>query len=199
MRTLATSFALMALAACDTQGSEDGPAQRIALDHGRLPAAIQPPAPSLETEGAVWTVNEDGQSIHFGKPNEEPLMSLACRLKENPPRLAVIRHAPARPGQEALFPVIGNGMRSRFLVDAALRDGEWRWEGTLPADDSKLDVFTGTREIRATLPGAGTLEIEGSRVPGEFVTWCRAGERVMETAEEEREEAAEDSGESRVS
>ena len=74
-----------------------------------------------------------------------------------------------------------------------LHEGEWRWEGLLAAGDPQLDVFTGPRELEATLPGGGTLLIEGSRIPGEFVNWCRAGGRVLraEAAEEaEAEEAA---------
>jgi hypothetical protein len=55
----------------------------------------------------------------------------------------------------------------------------------LPASDPQLDVFTGPGELQATLPGGGTLLIEGSRVPGEFVTWCRAGGRVRRAEEAE--------------
>ena len=54
-------------------------------------------------------------------------------------------------------------------------EAEWHWEARLPAEDPQLEVFTGTREIIATLPGRGTLEIGGGRIPGEFVDWCRAG------------------------
>ena len=32
-----------------------------------------------------------------------------------------------------MFPVIGNGTISRFKADAALEDGEWRWQATVPA------------------------------------------------------------------
>ncbi len=148
--------------------------QRIELTeaHAVLPPVLQQ---SPDTSAATWTVANNGQAIHFGNPGAAPLLSLACRPSESPPELSVIRHAPALPGQGALFPVIGNGMRSRFLVDATLAEGEWRWEARLAADDPSLDVFTGPREMLATLPGAGTLEVGASRIPGEFVTWCRAG------------------------
>jgi hypothetical protein len=49
-------------------------------------------------------------------------------------------------------------------------------------------VFTGRRDLEATLPGAGTLLIAGSGIPGEFVRWCRAGADVGEAAAEERAE-----------
>jgi hypothetical protein len=58
--------------------------------------------------------------------------------------------------------------------------------GALPASDPSLDVFTGPRELEATLPGGGSLLIAGSRIPASFVTWCRAGghvQRVCEAAE----------------
>ncbi len=146
---------------------------------------------SPDTSEAFWSVDEDGQAILFGNEGEPPLMSIACRLDANPPQLAIIRHAAARPGLSALFPVIGNGMRSRFLVDAKLSEGEWRWEGTLPADDPQLDVFTGTRDITATLPGRGMLEIAGSRIPGEFVNWCRTGGQALQPEAEGGETASE--------
>jgi hypothetical protein len=123
------------------------------------------------------------------------LLTLACDVREVPATLSVIRHVDARPGQKALFPVIGNGTISRFKVDAALHDGEWRWEGELPASDPQFDVFTGPLEIEATLPGGGSVLIAGSRIPGEFVNWCRAGGRVQRAAEAEQAEAAEPSEE----
>lgn len=162
----------LALAACDRAPA---PAvQRVELTeaHTVLPPVLQQ---SPDTTRSTWTVAANGQAVHFGNPGAPPLISLACRPAESPPQLSVIRHAPALPGQGALFPVIGNGMRSRFLVDATLADGEWRWEARLAASDPMLDVFTGPREMLATLPGAGTLEVGASRIPGDFVRWCRAG------------------------
>ena len=106
--------------------------------------------------------------------------------------MAVVRHAPARPGQEALFPVIGNGLVSRFKVDATLANREWSWQGMLPVDDPQLDVFVGQAELTATLPGGGMLTIEGSRVPGEFVNWCRAGGKTELPENEEPEKASSD-------
>lgn len=186
--TASTALTFLALAACQQEQAPPEGAQRIILDDVER-ARIEPPMDSPETDNAAWSVDESGQAIRFGNEGEDPMMSLACRLDEEPPQIAIIRHAPARPGQKALFPVIGNGMRSRFLVDAALRNGEWRWEGILPADDPQLEVFTGPRDLTATLPGRGMLEIAGSRIPGEFLEWCQAGGRVMEVAEEEQEEA----------
>ena len=179
------------LAACG-DGEQPAPngAQRISLEAARqVPAA---PLLSPDTTQASWSVSDDGQAVRFGNPGAQPFLTLACRLREQPPLIEIIRHVRARPGEQALFPVLGNGTISRFKLDAGLSAGEWRWQGALPAADPQLDVFTGPRELEATLPGGGSLLIGGSRVPGEFVEWCRAGGRVQraEAREQAQSEAA---------
>jgi hypothetical protein len=182
------------LGACGEGGNAPVQAQRISLDDAR--AKVAEPLLSPDTKGAGWTVSADQRAIDFGRPGAAPFLTLACDLRETPATLTVVRHVPARPGQKALFPVIGNGTISRFKVDAALSDGEWRWEGVLPASAPQLAVFTGTGELQATLPGGGTLLIEGSRIPGEFVAWCRAGGQVLRAEETETtQEAAQDPAE----
>jgi hypothetical protein len=175
--------ALPLLAACGEGGDTPVQAQRISLDDAR--AKVAEPLLSPDTEGAGWAVSADQRAIAFARPGAAPFLTLACNLRQAPATLTIVRHVRARPGQKALFPVIGNGKISRFKVDAALSDGEWRWEGVLPASDAQFDVFIGPGELQATLPGGGTLLIEGSRVPGEFVTWCRAGGRVRWAEEAE--------------
>ncbi|OYW44900.1 MAG: hypothetical protein B7Z08_10955 [Sphingomonadales bacterium 32-68-7] len=153
----------------------DPPIQRVAFDEL---AGAEEPLLSPNTSGATWQVNPGGQAIDFGVAGAPPLLTLACRPVETPPVLRIVRHVVGRPGAKALFPVIGNGTISRFKLDATLAEGEWRWQGDLPASDPLLEVFTGPRELEATLPGGGTLLIAGSRIPGEFVIWCRAGGRA---------------------
>ena len=179
---------LLPLVACD-RAEEPVDPQRISLDAARGEA--REPLASPDTDDARWTVAPDGQAVAFGNAGERPFLSLACRVKDDPPTIRVIRHAEARPGEKALFPVIGNGTISRFKADAALEDDEWRWQAVVPADDALLEVFTGAREIEATLPGAGSLIISGSRVPGEFIAWCRRGGAVSEAVTEERTAEAE--------
>ncbi|MFC3098725.1 hypothetical protein [Alteraurantiacibacter palmitatis] len=154
-------------------------------------APVQVMRQSPDTTDAAWRVAENGRAIEFGKPGEAALLTLACLLGDAgaPPQMLIVRHAPALPRQTALFPVIGNGMRSRFFVDARLTDGEWRWEGVLAANDPMWDVFTGPRELQATLPGGGMLKIEGSRVPGEFVGWCRENGHMEAPGSEVAEKA----------
>ena len=175
---------LVALAACGEGGDAPVEGQRIAFDEIGAPARA--PLPSPDTGEASWRVTPDGQAIGFGNAGAAPFLTLACRIAEVPPRIEIIRHAPARPGEKALFPVIGNGTIARFKLDAALESGEWRWQGSVPADDALLEVFTGQRDLEATLPGAGTLLIAGSGIPGEFIRWCRAGADVGQAVTEER-------------
>lgn len=186
---------LLILGAC-SQNDAPAPvqAERIELAKAGGGAPSSEPLASPDTSNSAWTVDENGQAIHFGPRDTEttgPWLTLDCRLNETPPEMRIIRHAPTRPGMKALFPVQGNGVRSRFLADAKLSDGEWRWEAAVPADDPMLEVFTGPRELQATMPGAGLLEIPGSRIPGEFVAWCRAGGEVMKVEAEEKSDASE--------
>ena len=192
MKRRAPTLSCLALL-CACSGEQKQPADDAPTPP---PASYKTPAiPDLEN--ASWVVSPDGQAINFGLESAPPLLTLDCRLKEEPPQLAIIRHHPAPPDAKALFPVIGNGTTSRFPLDAKLEADGRIWEGTFPADDPLLDVFTGPRPIEATLPGGGTLRIPGSRIPGEFLAWCRAGGKVMETEAEESEqaEAGQDGGE----
>ncbi|GGD46589.1 hypothetical protein GRI62_09280 [Erythrobacter arachoides] len=168
--------ALAAVAACQQEASEPLPApepSRLSLDDVRVHEGTATPSP--DTSQARWRVAADGQGIDFGNAGAPPWLSLECALDARPAELVIVRHAETYPGQSALFPFVGNGMRSRFFADAVLHDGEWRWEARLPAEDPQTEVFEGTRDFTATLPGHGMLEIRGSRMPGEFVEWCRSG------------------------
>lgn len=170
------SFLLLALslAGCDRPAPlPQSDVKRVVLPESGQRQAMAEESP--DTSRAAWAVSENGQAIRFGNAGATPFMTLACDVDSAPPELIIIRHARAFPGQSALFPVLGNGMSSRFLVDATLDDGEWHWEARLPADDPQLEVFSGTRDITATLPGRGMLEIRGGRITGEFLEWCRAG------------------------
>lgn len=186
--SIAALASLAVLTACGDDPQAPVQPQRISLEDARQ--VPSDPVLSPDTEGAAWTVTENGQAIDFGHAGRPAYLTLACEFGDAPARVRIIRHVRARPGLKALFPVIGNGTISRFEVDAALHDGEWRWEGTLPASDPLLDVFTGPRDLEATLPGGGMLRIEGSRIPGEFINWCRAGGRVQRAEAAERAEEA---------
>lgn len=164
------------------------PAIAVALTGCGQPQAADEPVDSEpvltaspDSTGALWTTAANGLAIQFGKTPLAPYVSLACHLSsKQPPQLTVIRHASSEPGAKALFAVLGNGIAARFKVDATLAKGEgWRWEETLPADAGQFDVFTGPRDIEATLPGAGMIRFPASGLPGEFVGWCRRGGKAL--------------------
>ena len=184
--SLACAGVLLSLAACHRERAPlQG--QRISLDS--IGSGEEQPLPSPDTKGAAWAVSGNGQAIDFGQPGQKPFLTLGCNVKTDPAQVTIVRHAPARPGEKALFPVISNSINSRFRVDAVLRDHEWRWEGTLPADDSQLDVFEGG-QFEATLPGGGTLKVAASRVPGQFIEWCRNRGQGAAIATPQNDEAA---------
>jgi hypothetical protein len=167
----ATVLLLTSLASCQRVEQEPVQAQRIALD--KVPAQGEQPLASPDTKGASWVLVANDEALDFGNPGARPFVTLACNPAPAPARITVIRHAPARPGEKALFPIIGNGKISRFMVDAAKAGNEWRWQGTVTVDDPLLEVFAGSRALEATLPGGGTVKIEGSDAPGQFIAQCR--------------------------
>ena len=108
------------LSACERQTPlpPQGPVQRVALEEGNSRQAMAEVSP--DTSDAGWTVTDNGQAIRFRRygraaPPDAGLRRgcRAARIHHHPPRQAY-------PGQTALFPVIGNGIISRFLVDAML-------------------------------------------------------------------------------
>jgi hypothetical protein len=155
---------LLLLAACQRQ---EPPVQRIALDQAR--GGPEEPISAPDTKNAVWNVSADGRTAVFGNPGGGPLLTLECRGSA----VRIVRHVRSRPGEQALFPVLGSGPNARFKLDAANVGGQWRWQGDVPLSDEQLDVFHSGR-LEATLPGGGSLIVPASPVPGELVDRCRA-------------------------
>jgi len=178
---------LILLSACHRH---DAAVQRIALDTaGQGPEA---PIASPDTKDAVWTASADGQRIDFGNPGAKPFLTLECRAG-NPPAVRIIRHVVSRPGESALFPVLGGGPNARFKLEAANVGGEWAWRGDVPVSDPQLEVFHSGR-LEATLPGGGSLIVAASPIPGEFVTQCR-GNAPLATASSSVETSSPESAE----
>jgi len=172
-RAIPLSLLFLALSACGQPDGDGADVRRFTRTQtrGNTDAVLASP----DTSKAGWTVSENGQSIAYGDAGAEPFLTLSCALRSTPVQLQIVRHVAARPGQQAMFPVIGNGAISRFKLDAALVEGRWRWAGAVAATDPQLAVFSGPRELEATLPGGGSLLVGPSRIPAEFVRWCRAG------------------------
>ena len=172
VRILAPLFVL-ALAACKPPASDEY-AERTRI----APRAEAPSEPiaSPDTEGAVWAATDNADRLLYGKPGERPFFALECTDQGGLPLVAYTRFAKADAHAKAILALIGNGHVSRLKIDATERGDVWRWEGAVAAEDPALDVLTGTRQVEATVPGAGSLILNPSTLPGELVERCRRHE-----------------------
>ncbi|MFT6609192.1 MAG: hypothetical protein ACJA1G_001285, partial [Qipengyuania sp.] len=127
-----------------------------------------------DTEGAIWAPAAEGARLLYGKPGERPLFAVECLSDGSEPMLGYTRFARADADAQAVLALIGNGHVARLKIDAVQVGDVWRWEGAIAAADQRLDVLTGNREVEATVPGAGSVILNPSALPGELVERCRA-------------------------
>jgi hypothetical protein len=125
------------------------------------------------TEGAIWADGGPGR-IMFGLPGGAPYLALACTGSPERPAFEVTRYAETDPRAKGIMALVGNGHVARLKIDAKWNGRGWLWHGRYRADDTRLDGFTGVRKLELTIPGAGTLVLEGSPRPGELIAACRA-------------------------
>lgn len=167
---LAASIVL-SLSACNPPAAETYVA-RVPMGAREAPSA---PIVSPDTDGAVWAPDARGENrIVYGKPGQALLFALACSLERSTPMLRYTRHAAADAHAKAILALIGNGHVVRLKIDATRTGAKWRWEGSTPAYSPDFEVFTGGRQVEATVPGAGSVILNPSPLPGELVTRCRS-------------------------
>lgn len=162
---------LLVLAACKPPASDEY------VERTRLPERRDAPAMPLAspgTDGAIWAPATGGARLLYGKPGERPLFALECVEAKVPPAISFTRYAPADAHAKAVLALIGNGHVKRLKIDAVRVGEAWLWRGELAANDPAWDVMTGAREIEATVPGAGSLKLNPSPLPGQLVEQCRA-------------------------
>ncbi len=168
VRTLAFST-LMLLAACKPPASDEYLGRNAVSDERQAAAE---PVDSPDTEGATWAPSEGSGRLLYGQPGEPPLFSLACEEGT----LVYTRYERADANAKAVLALIGNGHVERLWIDAERQGpegkGAWLWRGRISADDPKLEVLTGLRQVEATVPGAGSVKLNPSRLPGEFIARC---------------------------
>ncbi len=70
--------------------------------------------------------------------------------------------------------LVGNFHVARIPVDATFNGRAWVWEGSVDPADGDLEALTGPREVELTIPGAGSLVLQPSNMPGDLVETCRA-------------------------
>ncbi|MDZ4308215.1 hypothetical protein [Allopontixanthobacter sp.] len=163
--------ATAAMTACKPPATDDY-LERV--DLAEATGAGRAPLPSPDTSKAVWADSSTAGRILFGNPAEVPYLALSCEASPTgEPLIRIIRFAAADAQAKALFALVGNGHIARIPVDATWNGRAWLWEGTIPADDPKLEVLTGKRTITATLPGAGKLDLNPSPLPALLIETCR--------------------------
>lgn len=167
-RFAALSLAL--LAACRPPASE-GYVQRIEL--GRENDGPRVEATSPEVEGAIWASSGGPERIVFGQPGKPPYLALACAGSGGKRLVEVTRFARTDPGAKGMMALIGNGHVERLKIDARDNGRGWLWQGRYAPGDTRLDALTGTRKLELTIPGAGTLKLEGSNEPAQLIELCR--------------------------
>ena len=57
-------------------------------------------------------------------------------------------------------------------------------KGIMPIYEPGLDALTGGRSVEATVPGAGSVILNASPLPGELIDRCRERQRAKERAEQ---------------
>ena len=165
MLRLTALCALTLLSACKPPASDDYVSRTQITDERRAPST---PVASPDTQGAAWVRSEQSGRLLYGKPGEMPLFSLACEGEE----LVYRRYVAADEDAKAVLALIGNGHVERFFIDAHEEGDAWLWRGSVRADDPRLEVLTGPRSVEATIPGAGSMILNASRQPAEFITRC---------------------------
>ncbi|MBX7540075.1 hypothetical protein [Qipengyuania sphaerica] len=161
--------ALLLLAACKPAASDEYHSRTVVSDERMAPAD---PIDSPDTEGASWAPSSESGRLLYGKPGERPLLSLGCEDGT----LVYTRYVAADPHAKAVLALIGNGHVERLWIDAEQDEPDegsaWLWRGRLAADDPRLDVLTGANRVEATVPGAGSVMLNASSMPGEFINRC---------------------------
>lgn len=163
---------MAALAACKPPASDADIARgEMPVTQAQFPSE---PLPSPDVEGAIWAPSTKPLRILYGKAGLPPLMALACiGAPATKPRLLITRFAPADEGAGAFLALIGNSHVARVPVDAVKVDGAYIWQGSIALEDPHVEVFTGRREIGATLPGAGRVLLNPSDAPVRLIEECR--------------------------
>jgi hypothetical protein len=174
---------LLMLAACQPPAADDYLERGLAKDD--LPQASAP-IPSPDTADAIWAPAKQQGRLLFGVPGETPLLAMQCDgLGEGTgekSKLTFTRFVRADRKAQAMMALVGNFHALRLPVDSKWNGRAWLWQGSVPADHPDLEALTGTREVEATVPGAGTVVMAPSPLTRELVDACRSGAEATAAA-----------------
>lgn len=161
--------ALALLAGCNPPAADHYVA-RVGVSERETPS---PPIDTPDTTGAVWAPTSANRML-YGKPGQPPLFALECRVENGLPLLTYTRFAAADARAKAVLALIGNGHVARLKIDATRKGEGWLWQGSEPAWSPDFEGLTGGRQVEATVPGAGSLILNPSQLPGELINRCRS-------------------------
>ncbi len=167
----AALWPLVLLAACNPPAADDYVARVGVAER----AAPLPPILTPDTTGAGWAPSPaNPRRLLYGKPGQPVLLALECNGDAANPVLTYTRFAAADPHAKAILALVGNGHVSRLKIDATREGNRWLWRGSEPAESLNFEGLTGGRQVEATVPGAGSLILNPSQLPGELILLCRA-------------------------
>lgn len=169
MRALAL-LPLALLAGCNPPAADHYVA-RVGVSERDAPS---PPIETPDTTGAIWAPSpRNPNRLIYGKQGQAPFFALECSLEGGQPLLTYTRFARADARAKAILALIGNGHVSRLKIDATRNGDFWLWQGSEPAESLNFEGLTGGRQVEATVPGAGSLILNPSALPGDLITRCR--------------------------
>ena len=169
-------LALLALQACQPPAADNYAERGQPVDNA---AQASDPLPSPDTKGAVWAAVSGQEKLLYGRPGMPPLFALACVDDAGSSAIRFTRYSPADEGAKAFMALIGNGHVGRFKVDATPVGEASLWQGETPITDDRLEVLTGRNAVEATIPGAGSIKLNASGLPGQMIEACRAEARSV--------------------
>jgi hypothetical protein len=162
---------LVLLVACKPPAADDYVARVGVAER----AAPLPPIVTPDTAGAGWAPSSaNPRRLVYGKPGQRVLFALECNGSAANPRITYTRFADADPHAKAILALVGNGHVSRLKIDATRQGNRWLWRGSEPAASLNFEGLTGARQVEATVPGAGSLILNPSPLPGDLILQCRA-------------------------
>ncbi|UIP07876.1 hypothetical protein LY632_05630 [Erythrobacter sp. SDW2] len=174
---------LLLLAACQPPAADDYLERGLAKDD--LPQASAP-IPSPDTTEAIWAPAKQPKRLLFGVPGETPLLAMQCEGTGEKAKLTFTRFVRADREAQAMMALVGNFHALRLPVDSTWNGRAWLWQGSVAADNPDLEALTGTREVEATVPGAGTLVMAPSPLTRELIDACRSGAEATAPAQPAR-------------
>lgn len=111
------------------------------------------------------------------------MLAMECNGSGAKTMIAFTRFVRADRDAQAMMALVGNSHALRLEVDATRNGAAWLWHGDVEASHPDLEALTGTREVEATVPGAGTLAMRPSPLTRELIDACRGSDEPIAPAE----------------